>query len=43
VSANLFRNVDNQLTNNKASHLRRTLNAADHPGWIWERLEAGMM
>ena len=45
VCADLFRNVDNQLTSNKASHLRskNTECSSSHSGWSLERLAAGMM
>ena len=45
VHSNLFRNVDNSLTSNKASQLKckETEWSWSHPGWIWERLEAGKM
>ena len=45
VCANLYRNVGNQLTNNKASHLITQVNECSwsHSGWNWERLAAGMM
>ena len=45
VRANLFRNVNNQLTSNKTSQLKGKEIECNwsHPGWIWERLEAGMV
>ena len=45
MCANLFRNVDNQLTSNTVSQLssKDTECSCSHSGWSLERLAAGVM